>query len=155
MALAHEIMVNQVISVSEQDSVKTALKALFEHHISGIPVINSRNEPVGYISDGDIMKYIGYRDPSVFFFDLAIYPTSWIMSQSFEEKIKDLQNFNVMDIATNKVITVQYNEEIEKIAKVLGDKKIKQVPVVKDKKMVGIISRGDIVRYIVKNFLDS
>ncbi|NLM22060.1 MAG: CBS domain-containing protein [Peptococcaceae bacterium] len=154
MALAYEIMVDQVISVSEHDSVKTALKVLCEHHISGIPVVNSQNEPVGYISDGDIMKYIGYRDPSVFFFDLAIYPTSWIMNQSFEEKINDLQNFNVMDIATSKVITVQYDEEIEKIAKVLGAKKIKQVPVVKDKKLVGIISRGDIVRYIVKNFLD-
>jgi len=154
LAQAHEIMVKQVITVSENDSVKTALKTFVNHNISGIPVINSKNEPVGYISDGDIMKYIGYRDPSVFFFDLAIYPSSWIMNQTFEEKIKDLQNFNVMDIAKTKVITVQYNEEIEKVAKVLGDKNIKQVPVVKDKKLVGIISRRDIVRYIVSNYLD-
>lgn len=76
-------------------------------------------------------------------------------TESFEEKIKDLNDLNVMEIATKRVITVQFNEDIDQIAKILGNKKIKKVPVVKDKKLVGIISRGDIVRFIVKNFLDS
>ena len=154
MAQAQDVMVEKVISVSEKDSIKTVLKAFVDHQIGGVPVVNETNEPVGYISDGDIMKYIGYRDPSVFFFDLYTYSTSIVFNQSFEEKIKDLENFNVMDIGKKRVISVQYDEEIDKIAKLLGDTKIKKVPVLKDKKVVGIISRGDIVRFIVKNYLN-
>ena len=154
MAKAHEIMVDQVISVSENDSVKTVLRAFVEHRISGVPIINTNNEPAGYISDGDIMKYIGYRDPLVYFFDLTTYTSAWVETESFEDKIQDLKDLNVMAIATKRIITVQFNEEIDEVAKVLGSKKIKKVPVIKEKKLVGIISRGDIVRFVVKNHLD-
>ncbi len=155
MAKAHEIMVDRVITVSENDTVNAVLKTFVEYRISGVPIINSKNEPIGFISDGDIMNYICQHDPIMFFSDITTYITPWIESESFEEKIKELNELNVLKIATRRVITVQHNEEIDEIAKILGNKKIKKVPVINDNKLVGIISRGDIVRYIVKNYLES
>jgi CBS domain-containing protein len=146
-------MVDQVITVSENDTVQTVLQAFVQHRISGIPIINAKNEPVGFISDGDIMSYIGYRDPIVFFSDLTTYTNTWIDREPFEEKVHNLKNLNVMKIATRRVITVQFDEELDKVAKVLSSKKIKKVIVVKDKQLAGIISRGDIIRFIVKNYL--
>lgn len=154
MAKADEIMVNQVISVSMNDSIKTILRAFVEHRISGVPIINAKNEPVGFISDGDIMSYIGYQDPRTFFFDSISYSTLWADTETFEGKIKNLMDRNVMEIATKRVITVESNLDIDQVAKILGNKKIKKVPVVSEQKLVGIISRGDIVRYVVKNYLD-
>ncbi|WP_240983445.1 CBS domain-containing protein [Acididesulfobacillus acetoxydans] len=155
MTTAKEVMIDQVVSVSSESSVRTVLRAFVDHRISGVPVINDKNEPIGFISDGDIMSNIGYRDPRTFFFDLGTYTTSWVDTETFEEKIGNLLNRNVMEIATKRVITVPASLEVDLVAKVLGDKKIKKVPVVADKKLVGIISRGDIVRFVVSNYLDS
>ncbi|MGC7873136.1 CBS domain-containing protein [Desulfosporosinus sp. SYSU MS00001] len=152
MAKAFETMVKQVVSVSNYDSVKTVLQAFVEHRISGVPVINAKNEPIGFISDGDIMKNIGYQDPKIFFID-AFNSASWVDTETFDDKIKNLMNCNVMEIATKRVITVEAEEDLDQVAKVLGNKKIKKVPVVSQGKLVGIISRGDIVRYIVNNFI--
>ncbi|WP_088227644.1 CBS domain-containing protein [Desulfosporosinus sp. FKB] len=152
MAKAFETMVKQVVSVSNNDSVKTVLQAFVEHRISGVPVINAKNEPIGFISDGDIMKNIGYQDPKIFFID-AFNSASWVDTETFDDKIKNLMNCNVMEIATKRVMTVEAEEDLDQVAKVLGNKKIKKVPVVSQGKLVGIISRGDIVRYIVNNYI--
>ncbi|AFM41778.1 CBS domain-containing protein [Desulfosporosinus acidiphilus SJ4] len=114
--------------------------------------INAKNEPVGFVSDGDIMKNIGYQDPKIFFID-AFNSASWVDTEPFDEKIKNLMNRNVMEIATKRVITVDVNEDLDQVAKILGNKKIKKVPVVSEEKLVGIISRGDIVRFIVNNYI--
>jgi CBS domain-containing protein len=155
MAKAHEIMIDQVITVGEGDIVRTVLQAFVKYRISGIPIVNAKNEPVGFISDGDIMNYIGYRDPIIYFSDITSYTNTWVENESLEDKIKDLNNLNVMKIATRRVIAVQFNEDLDKVAKILGNKKIKKVMVVRDKKLVGIISRGDIIRFVVQNYLDT
>jgi CBS domain-containing protein len=152
VAKAHEILIDQVITVNENDTVQTVLRAFVDNRISGIPILNAKNEPVGFISDGDVMKYIGYRDPIIFFTDF--YTDTWVDNDSMENKAKKLSDLNVMDIATKKVITVQFNEDLDKVAKILAQKKIKKVVVVKDKKLAGIISRGDIIRFVVKNYLE-
>ncbi|RNC29021.1 MAG: Inosine-5'-monophosphate dehydrogenase [Candidatus Dichloromethanomonas elyunquensis] len=153
MAKAHEVMVNPVFTVSEDNTVQTVLKTFVEHRISGVPVINAKNEPVGFISDGDIMAYIGYHDSIVFFFDITSYTSTWVETESLEEKIKELNKLNVMKIATKQVISVQFDEDLDKVARILGNKKIKKVPVVKNKELVGVISRGDIIRFVVNNYL--
>jgi CBS domain-containing protein len=155
MPKAHEIMVDKVIAVGETDTVKTVLNAFVKYRISGVPIINSKNEPIGFISDGDIMNYIGYHDPITFFSDITSFTSTWVETQSLEDKIKDLNNLNVMKIATKRVIAVQFNEDLDKVAKILGNKKIKKVMVVKDKELVGIISRGDIIQFVVKNYFNS
>ncbi len=56
---AHEFMKKEVIKVKETDSVRSVIEKFIEYGISGLPVINDANKIVAYISDGDIMRYIG------------------------------------------------------------------------------------------------
>ena len=56
---AHEFMKKEVIKVKETDSVRSVIENFIEYGISGLPVINDANKIVAYISDGDIMRYIG------------------------------------------------------------------------------------------------
>ncbi|MNP73269.1 CBS domain protein [compost metagenome] len=60
---------------------------------------------------------------------------------------------NVMSIAKKKVTTVPWDEDIERIAAVLGKKQIKKVPVERNRVLVGIISRGDVIRHSFKSLL--
>lgn len=150
--LAHEIMISQVHKVKATDTVRSAIEKFIEHRISGLPVVNERNEIVGFISDGDIMRYIGKHEDRVvdnFYYAFVIKGDQ----EEFEEREQRLLQLNVLEIAKRKVFRVSWNETIENIAAILGKKQIKKVPVERNGVLVGIISRGDVIRNTFKNLL--
>lgn len=53
---ARDIMIKEVLKVKDDSTVKDVLEIFSTHKISGLPVVNNRNETIGYISDGDIMR---------------------------------------------------------------------------------------------------
>jgi CBS domain-containing protein len=115
-------------------------------------VVNDRNEIVAYVSDGDIMRYIGKHEDVVI--DVLYFSTVLKGdAEEFEERARSLLQLNVMRIAHRKVLTVSWDEEIEQIAAILGKKHIKKLPVERNGVLVGIISRGDVVRHTFKRFL--
>jgi CBS domain-containing protein len=138
--------------VKQSDTVRSVIEKFIEHRISGLPVVNDRNEIVAYVSDGDIMRYIGkHKDRIIDTWNF----TAFIQGddEEFEERVKRLLSLNVMVIAKKKVLKVQWDEEIENIAAILGKKQIKKLPVERDGKLVGIISRGDVIRHSFKTIL--
>lgn len=148
---ARDIMIKEVLKVKDDSTVKNVLEIFSTHKISGLPVVNDRNETIGYISDGDIMRWIGKKEPV--FIDLFFVNAVFLDQESLESKFDRLVMANVMDVAKKKIIVVEEDEEIEKVATILGNKKIKKVPVHRNGVLRGIISRGDIIRYVTKEFL--
>jgi CBS domain-containing protein len=147
---AHEIMISQVYKVKEKDTVRSVIEKFIEHSISGLPVVNDRNEIVAYISDGDIMRYIGKNKDIVVD---SFYFVNVIKGDEFEERVKSILDLNVLKISKNKVIKVPWNEEVEKIAAILGKKQIKKLPVERNGVLIGVISRGDVIRHTFKTIL--
>ncbi|MEK3713632.1 MULTISPECIES: CBS domain-containing protein [unclassified Paenibacillus] len=149
---AHEFMVRQVYKVKQEDTVRTFIEKCIAHRISGMPVVNDRNEIVAYLSDGDIMRYIGRHEDLIVdsFFQINVFVGD---NDLFEERAQKLLDLNVMAIAKKKVITVHAEEDIEAIATILGKKQIKKVPVERNHVLVGIISRGDVIRHSFKALL--
>lgn len=149
---AHEIMIKQVYKVKETDTVRSVIEKFIENRISGLPVVNERNEIVSYISDGDIMRYIGkHRDvvvDSIYY--IAVFQGD---QEAYEERAKRLLNLNVKDIGKKKVFTVSWDTDIEDVAAILGKKQIKKLPVERNGVLVGIISRGDVIRHSFKTLL--
>lgn len=149
---AYEIMNSQVYKVKEDDTVRSVVERFIKYGISGLPVVNDRNEIVGYISDGDIMRFIGKHEDYVFD-SLYVFFVFKVDNEMFEERAQRLLKLNVMSIAKKNVIRVQWNEEVENIAALLGKKQIKKVPVVRNGVLVGIISRGNVIRHAFKSLL--
>lgn len=149
---AHEVMMSPVYKVKETDTIRSVVKKFIEHRISGVPVVNDRNEIVAYVSDGDIMRYIGkHKD---IFID-SIYSVFIIKgdTEDFDERIKKILDLNVLEIAKRKVAKVDADADIEDVAAILGKKRIKKLPVEKDGVLIGIISRGDVIRHTFKSIL--
>ncbi len=146
-----EIMDTDVYTVHESATVGDVLRVLVEKKASGVPIINDEKRVVGFISDGDIMKFIAKQDPRII--DMTSFITVWYDTESFDKKLDDLMDLNVMELATTKVISVDADFEIDEVAKVLGKKKIKKVPVLENGILVGIVSRTNIIRYIVAAIL--
>ncbi len=149
---AHEIMISHVYKVKDSDTVRSVIEKFIEYRISGLPVVNDSNEIVGFISDGDIMRYIGRHEDRVvdnFYYAFVIKGDQ----EGFEEREQRLLQLNVLEIAKRKVLKVSWDETIENIAAILGKKQIKKVPVERNGVLVGIISRGDVIRNTFKNLL--
>jgi CBS domain-containing protein len=145
-------MISPVYKVKEYDTVRAVIEKFIDHRISGLPVINDRNEIKGYVSDGDIMRYIGKHD------DMIISSLTFTAvvkgdEEAYDERVRKLMKVNVMEIGKKKPVTVPWDEEVENIAAILGRKQIKKVPVERNGVLVGIISRGDIIRHSFKYFM--
>ncbi|MEF2243666.1 MULTISPECIES: CBS domain-containing protein [unclassified Paenibacillus] len=150
---AHEIMISNVYKVMKDDTIRTVVKKFIDHNISGLPVVNDANEIVAYISDGDVMSYIGKHNDIII---NMVYMFSYIQGDQdeFEDRIREVLDVNVMRLATKKVLTAQWDDNIEDIAAILGEKQIKKLPVVKNGVLVGVISRGDVIRQSFKGILE-
>ncbi len=148
----NEIMKTDVYTVSDEATIKDVLQALVDRKTSGVPIINAKQQVVGFISDGDIMKFIAKQNPRII--DMTSFITVWYDTESFEKKLHDLMELNVMELATTRLVSVETDYDIDEVAKVLGEKKIKKVPVLEDGKLAGIISRSDILRYILGTYLE-
>lgn len=142
---AHEMMKNQVVKVKEQDSVYEGIKKMLKYSISGLPVVNERNEITAFLSDEDIIAAIGKQNEIVLgtLFYADVFKVN---PKGFEKRAQEILTLNVMAIAQRKVYTVKWDENIENIAVAMAKKKIKQLPVVRNGVLVGIISRSDVIR---------
>lgn len=147
-----EIMKKDVYTVTDEATIQDVLQVLVESKTSGLPIVNEKQQVVGFISDGDIMKFIAKQNPRII--DMTSFITVWYDTESFEKKLHDLMDLNVMELATTKLVSVEIDYDLDEVAKVLGEKKIKKVPVLEDGKLAGVISRSDILRYILGTYLE-
>jgi len=164
MLYARDIMIRDVYTVHRDESVKGVLEKFVQYRISGMPIIDDNSRLVGYISDGDIMRYLGrhFDDPM----------TSWVSAVGFYygmpadardlDKMDELKENALMvsrktveQVGNKRVITVEEDDSLVDVAEVLARRKIKKVPVIQDGYLKGIISRGDVVRAVVQKIMNA
>jgi CBS domain-containing protein len=147
MMRAMDVMTTDVITVDPDATVQTLAALLAERGISGAPVIDAGGHLVGVVSEGDLLHRaeIGAARRH------RVRRRSWWLdhyaSEDAREYVKD-HGRKVRDVMTRDVVTVTENTELSDVAALLEAKRIKRVPVVRDGKVVGIISRANIVRAV-------
>ena len=72
---------------------------------------------------------------------------------SFDERIAALMGADVMDVATRQVISVQVDAPIEYVCTLLGERRLKKLPVLEGERLVGTVSRSDVNRSLMQAFL--
>ncbi|MYL44057.1 CBS domain-containing protein [Virgibacillus halodenitrificans] len=150
--IAEEVMISDVYKVNQKDTIRSVINYFIDYRISGLPVINDEEKIVGYISDGDIMRYIG-KHKDIFVDSLYNVTVFKGDKEDFEARIQHVLDLNVLKLAKKKIVKVDVTANIENVAAILGKKQIKKLPVEKDEKLVGIISRGDVIRHAFQRFL--
>jgi CBS domain-containing protein len=151
--LAREIMTTPVLSITEDQSIKEVIDLLAANKFSGVPVVDSSNTVVGIISDTDIVRY-SHQLSVIPFTDLSgwISPYADISDlASLRKGIDLLTTTKVAQVMTKKVLTAGEDTDISEIAKLMSRRKINRVPIVdRDGKLVGIITRADLVNNMAK-----
>jgi CBS domain-containing protein len=142
---AMDVMTTDVITVDPEMTVQALATLLAERGISGAPVVDARGQLVGIVSEGDLLHRaeIGtaYRHRQ--------RRRSWWLdhfaSEAAREYIKSHAR-TVKDVMTRDVVGVTEDTDLGDVAALLEAKRVKRVPVMRDGKVVGIISRANLVR---------
>ncbi len=124
-------------------TVRDAVKLMRETETSGIPLIDAKKHVVGFLSDGDIVKYLARHESS---HQLDSGYSVIFETNSFQDRIEAVYDLDVMKLATKSVVSVDSSDKAEDAFRVLADKKIKKTPVVRDGVLVGTLSRRNIMK---------
>lgn len=140
--LAKDVMTTEVVSVSPETSVSEIARLFLKHHISAVPVIDEKGDIAGIVSEGDLM----HRPES----DTEIGPRSWWLrfiagNHKLAQEFSKSHGQYASDVMTKKVTSVQEETPVGEIAQLLEEQRIKRVPVVRDGKLVGIVSRANLL----------
>jgi len=121
--LASNIMTRKVFTIHPEASVQDLARLLSRERISGAPVVNADGTIIGIVTEADILSKV------------------------------DRDGLRVADIMSREIIAAQEDTPIGEIAHLLASRKIKRVPVVRGGKVVGIVSRADIVDAIAQGHI--
>lgn len=144
-----DAIITDVYSVPVTATALDAAKCFIDHQTSGIPVVDDNGEVAGFVTDGDITRALttGSTDKT------GMYYLYTVVSKGdlFDECVRTLSETPVMDIATKQVVSIDADGGIEKACKVLSETRIKKAPVMREGKLVGVLSRSDLIRYLLEN----
>lgn len=147
--LAREIMSSEVITVKGDATIEEIAHLLTEKDISGVPVVDDNGLILGMVTEKDLL----YKDVEPRFPPVVELLGGLIFLKGvkhYNEELKKLVATKAEDIMTKNIVTVNGGMKVEKVAELMVEKDINRIPVVEEGKLVGIISRADIVRYIAK-----
>ncbi|MDO5843998.1 MAG: MFS transporter [Methanocorpusculum sp.] len=142
------VMLKGVYSVSTSASLLDAMNCMIEHKTSGIPVISEDGKAAGFIVDGDIIRFMSGKESDTTTTFPSMYPL-WHNRSSLDGKREELAKVNVMNLASTNVISVDIHDDITVLFNILSDSRIKKVPVLDNNKVVGTVSRSDVMRKIL------
>jgi len=141
---ASDVMVRAVVTVSPDTTVEALARLMINLRIGGVPVLEKDGVLVGIVSEGDLLRRVEIETER--------HRPRWSEqfssnSQRATEYIKSHAR-RVRDIMTREVFTVEAAATLGEIADLLEARKIKRVPVVHDGKVVGIVSRADLLKVL-------
>jgi CBS domain-containing protein len=141
---ASEVMTTDVISTTADVPLREVARALLEHGISAMPVLDADGAPIGMVSEGDLvsrdeLERVERRD-----WWLKLAAEDGAGDDDFLAKLRAADR-TAGDVMAAPVITVSEDTELTEVARLLAQHHVKRLPVVKDGHVVGIVSRADLL----------
>ena len=147
-----DIMEREPYAVAADAPVSEAMHALVEHQVSGLPLVDAQGRVCGFVSDGDIMRYLADKTPT--FISSYVFLEA-ANNQSIDERLHELMVLPVAEIATDKVVSLPASTTLKDACQTLAQHKFKKAPVVDEAgRMVGVVSRSSILRRAMESYLE-
>lgn len=146
-AHARDVMTSEVVSVGPDEATHAIARLLLDRGISAVPVVTADGTPIGMVSEGDLL---GRTEQ-----DRVARREWWL--RLVTERVKMVDDFaarlaaprTARDVMTAPVVTVSEDTAVDQIARLLALHHIKRVPVLREGRIVGIVSRADLLRAVV------
>jgi CBS domain-containing protein len=137
---AQDVMTTVVATIPADATVREAAKLMLERGISALPVMDGKDRVVGMVSEGDLVRRAELGTDA---------PRSWWLRAFAEDAARDYlrtHGASVREVMASPVIGVRRTTPLDEVARLLEKHRIKRVPVLEAGRLVGIVSRADLVR---------
>lgn len=141
---AHQVMNRRVITVTPDTSIVDAANIMLRQHISGLPVVDAAGKLVGIVSEGDFLRRgeIGTQKKRGRWLSFLVGP-----GRSAADFVH-AQGRKVGEVMTHEPLTVTEETSLEDIVELMEKNHVKRLPVLRNNKMVGIITRSNLLQAV-------
>lgn len=141
-----DLMTTNPVVISPETPVVAIAELLASRSISAVPVVDSEGTPIGIVTEGDLIRRLAEHPPG---------PMTWFLdmfgsTKPLIERFAKAHGKTARDVMTKDLVTVSETESAERIAELMEQNHIRRVVVVKGGKLVGIVSRADLLRAILR-----
>jgi len=140
--LAKDIMTADVVTVTPDTSVNEVAKLLLARRISGVPVVDAKGKLCGIVSEGDLLRRAETGTERQRSWWLELLTENRDLAQDFVKS----HGLAAKDVMTPSIVSVKDAARLADVATTLERNRIKRVPVMRGDKMVGIISRSNLLQ---------
>jgi CBS domain-containing protein len=146
---AGDIMTTDVVTVNPDTPVYQIARLMSAHDISGVPVVDDRNRVLGVVTELDmIVRNTRFKVPNfIMILDSIIYLET---PKHFEERLQHMLGVTAREIMSAPAVTIAPDATIEALAELMVGRRMNPLPVVQDERLIGIISRSDIIRLMAQ-----
>jgi len=137
-----DVMTREVVTIERDASIGTAVRLLLQHRISGLPVVDADGRLEGIVTEGDFLRRAetGTQRRRPRWLEFLLGP-----GRLAEEYVHS-HGRRVGDVMTRTVFTVDENASLEEVVRRMEKHRVKRLPVVRDGKVIGIVSRANLLR---------
>lgn len=140
-----EIMTRDVLTARPDTPVHRIAQLMRDRNVGGIPVVDDTGRIVGIVSELDLIVRNTRLDPPAFF-QLLDGRIPLESPAHYQQRLRHMLGTQASDVMTEEVVVTSPDIELEDLAALMVKQGVNPIPVVEDGKLVGIISRYDIVR---------
>ncbi len=142
-----DIMTQPVITVGPQTTIAEAAQLMLQRHISGLPVVDAAGAVVGIVTEGDLLRRAetGTERRHARWLEFIISPGR------LAREYAGAHAHRVGEVMSQEVISVTPQDPLEAVVRLMERRHIKRLPVIAAGRLVGIISRANLVRALVEN----
>ncbi|MBW4024046.1 MAG: CBS domain-containing protein [Proteobacteria bacterium] len=146
---AADIMTRDVVTARPEDPVRRVAQLLADHDISAVPICDEAGALIGMLSEGDLMRPFGQENMLKRAWWLSLLAEGTDLAPDFVDYVR-MDSRLARDLMTTPVISVSATTTLVEMAGLMTDHKIKRLPILQDGKLVGMVSRSDVVRAMAR-----
>ncbi len=140
-----DVMTRNVISIAPDATVEEAAKTMLDRGISGLFVVDAKGELAGIVTEGDLLRRdeLGTQRHRPWWLRILVSPGR--QATDFTHTY----GRHVSDVMTQDVIAVPSSAPLEEVVVTMEAHRIKRLPVVANNRVIGVVSRSDLLRYLI------
>ncbi|GGJ04274.1 CBS domain-containing protein [Neoroseomonas lacus] len=142
---ARDIMTTDPVTVPPETPLEAVAALMAERAISGLPVVDAAGQLVGLVTDGDLMRRLSAKEDKPASFFAALLGANADQAIAYARAHGRL----VRDVMSTDLATVSEEATVEEVAHLLESRRIRRVPVLRGKQLVGVVSRADLLRAVM------
>lgn len=145
--LVKELMVSPVITVKSNNTLEHVAKIMIKNRIGCLPVVDNEGKMLGIITEAEFTA-----EKSTFPFSRVNAPKlfgKWMLKENIEDMYKSAKTMKAEEIMNTSYVYVDKDDSVFDLLNIMIDNNVFRVPVLKDGKPVGIITRHDLLKLII------